>query len=58
MGLERYMKAGGNAVVVHRAIISKPGQWPWYEKLVGRSFVIHPVLQTAFVTQAVTSHPR
>ena len=27
-GLERYMKAGGNAVVVHRAIIvAKPGHW-------------------------------
>lgn len=56
-GLERYMKAGGNAVVVHRAIISKPGLWPWYEKLVGRSFVIHPMLQTAVVSKADASHP-
>lgn len=56
-GLERYMQAGGNTVVVHRAIISKPGLWPWYEKLVGRSFVIHPMLQTAVVTKADTSHP-
>jgi len=57
-GLERYMKAGGNAVVVHRAIIvAKPGQWPWYEKLVGRNFVIHPMLQTAVVTKVDVSHP-
>ncbi|MCE4555464.1 ThuA domain-containing protein [Roseateles cellulosilyticus] len=57
-GLERYMKAGGNAVVVHRAIIvAKPGQWPWYEKLVGRNFVIHPMLQTAVVTKADATHP-
>ena len=56
-GLERYMKAGGNAVVVHRAIISKPGLWPWYEKLVGRSFTVHPMLQTAIVTKADPGHP-
>ena len=56
-GFERYMKAGGNAVVVHRAIISKPGLWPWYEKLVGRSFVIHPMLQTAVVTKVDAAHP-
>jgi type 1 glutamine amidotransferase len=57
-GLERYMKTGGNAVVVHRAIIvAKPGAWPWYEQLVGRNFVIHPLLQTAVVTKADASHP-
>lgn len=56
-GLERYMKAGGNAVIVHSAIVSKPGQWPWYEKLVGRSFVTHPMLQTAVVTKVDAGHP-
>lgn len=57
-GLERYMKGGGNAVVVHRAIIvAKPGAWPWYEKLVGRNFVIHPMLQTAVVSKADAGHP-
>ncbi|MDR7270653.1 type 1 glutamine amidotransferase [Pelomonas saccharophila] len=56
-GFERYMRSGGNAVVVHRAIISKPGMWPWYEKLVGRSFIIHPMLQTAVVTKADAGHP-
>ena len=49
--------AGGNAVIVHRAIISKPGVWPWYEKLVGRSFKIHPMLQSAVVHTVDASHP-
>ncbi|WP_242123689.1 ThuA domain-containing protein [Sphingobium sp. Sx8-8] len=47
---EAYMRAGGNAMVVHRAAITPPGDWPWYEKMVGRSFVIHPMLQTGVVT--------
>jgi type 1 glutamine amidotransferase len=46
---EAYMRGGGNAVVVHRAAITPPNGWVWYEKLVGRSFRIHPFLQTAAV---------
>lgn len=46
---EEYVRGGGNVVVVHRAIIIPPNTWPWYEKLVGRSFKIHPMLQTAVV---------
>ncbi len=46
---EAYVNGGGNVAVVHRAIIIPPGKWPWYEKLVGRSFTIHPMLQTAVV---------
>lgn len=46
---EAYMRTGGNAVVVHRAAITPPNGWVWYEKLVGRSFKIHPFLQTAAV---------
>ncbi len=46
---EAYMRAGGNAVVVHRGIITPPGNWVWYENMVGRSFTIHPMLQTAVV---------
>ena len=46
---EAYMRAGGNAVVVHRAAITPPNGWVWYEKLVGRSFKTHPMLQTAAV---------
>lgn len=46
---EAYMRAGGNVVVVHRALITPPGAWPWYEKLVGRSFKTHPMLQTGVI---------
>ena len=49
-GFEKYMNAGGNAMVVHRAAISAPGNWPWYEKLVGRTVGNHPMLQTGVVT--------
>lgn len=49
-GLERYMQGGGNAMIVHRAAILPAGVWPWYEKLVGRSFVNHPMIQTGVVT--------
>lgn len=55
--VERYIRAGGNAVIVHRAIISAPGKWPWYEKLVGRSFKIHPMLQTAVVSKVDPTFP-
>lgn len=54
---EAYMRAGGNAIIVHRAAITPPGNWPWYEKLVGRSFVIHPMLQTGVVTVADKGFP-
>jgi type 1 glutamine amidotransferase len=47
---EAYMRGGGNAMVVHRAAIIPPAAWPWYERLVGRSFVNHPMLQTGVVT--------
>lgn len=49
-GFETYMNAGGSAMIVHRAAISAPGNWPWYEKLVGRTVGVHPMLQTGVVT--------
>ncbi|WHO41020.1 ThuA domain-containing protein [Sphingobium sp. AP49] len=54
---EAYMRAGGNAIVVHRAAITPPNDWIWYEKLVGRSFVNHPMLQTGVVTIADKGFP-
>jgi uncharacterized protein len=54
---EAYMRAGGNAIVVHRAAITPPNNWVWYEKMVGRSFVIHPMLQTGVVTVADRDFP-
>ncbi len=41
-----YIHAGGGFVGVHMGIASKR-EWPWYEQLVGRSFRIHPYVQTA-----------
>jgi hypothetical protein len=57
LNFETYMRGGGNAVIVHRAVIMKPDDWPWYEKLVGRSFVIHPMFQTGVVTPADPGFP-
>lgn len=54
---EAYMRAGGNAMVVHRAAITPPDNWVWYEKLVGRSFENHPMLQTGVVTVADKGFP-
>jgi len=54
---EAYMRAGGNAVVVHRAAITPPNGWVWYEKLVGRSFKIHPMVQTAAVDTVDAGFP-
>lgn len=56
-GFEKYMNAGGNAMVVHRAAISAPGNWPWYERLVGRTIGVHPMLQTGIVTVVDKSFP-
>ncbi|MDP1027330.1 ThuA domain-containing protein [Sphingomonas sp. KR1UV-12] len=47
---EAYMRAGGNAMIVHRAAIMPANDWPWYEKLVGRTVGVHPMLQTGVVT--------
>lgn len=50
-GFETYMAGGGNAVIVHRAAIALPvGSWAWYERLVGRTVGVHPMLQTGVVT--------
>ena len=54
---EDYMRAGGNAVVVHRALIAQPNVWPWFEKMVGRSFTNHPMLQTGVITIADRNFP-
>lgn len=43
---EQYMRNGGNAMLVHRALILPPNTWPWFEKLIGRRVGNHPMLQT------------
>ena len=54
---EAYMRGGGNAIVVHRAAITPPNDWVWYEKMVGRSVGPHPKLQTGVVTVVDKSFP-
>jgi type 1 glutamine amidotransferase len=45
---ERYMKAGGGFVGIHSATDTEYG-WPWYTKMVGHMFHIHPAVQTATI---------
>ncbi|WP_323142607.1 ThuA domain-containing protein [Massilia phyllosphaerae] len=54
---EAYMNGGGNAVIVHRAMIAPKDGWVWYEKLVGRSFTIHPIVQTAAIDTVDSNFP-
>lgn len=54
---ESYMQNGGNAMVVHRAAITPPNNWVWYEKMVGRTVGVHPMVQTGVVTVADKGFP-
>ena len=54
---EAYMNGGGNTVIVHRAMIAPQDGWVWYEKLVGRSFTIHPIVQTAAIDTVDSNFP-
>ena len=45
---ERYIKAGGGFVGIHAAADTEYG-WPWYTKMVGHMFKIHPPVQTATI---------
>jgi hypothetical protein len=54
---EDYMRAGGNAIVVHRAAIIPANTWVWFEKLIGRTVGVHPMLQTGVVTVLDKSFP-
>jgi type 1 glutamine amidotransferase len=44
--MERFIKSGKGFVGIHSAADTEY-DWPWYNKLVGRMFVIHPAVQTA-----------
>lgn len=44
--MERFIQSGKGFVGIHSASDTEY-DWPWYKKLVGRNFVIHPVIQTA-----------
>jgi type 1 glutamine amidotransferase len=44
--MERFIQAGKGYVGIHSASDTEY-DWDWYTKLVGRMFIIHPVIQTA-----------
>lgn len=44
--VEKFIRAGKGFVGIHSASDTEY-DWEWYTKLVGRMFVIHPVIQTA-----------
>src|SRR5436189_2009569 len=44
--MERYIQSGKGFVGIHSASDTEY-DWPWYTKLVGRMFNIHPAVQTA-----------
>jgi cytochrome c len=53
---ERYIHAGHGFVGVHSAADTEH-DWPWYGRLVGAYFKIHPAIQRATVRVATTRHP-
>jgi type 1 glutamine amidotransferase len=54
--LEKFIQSGKGYVGVHSASDTEY-DWPWYRKLVGRMFVIHPVNQTARVNVVNRNFP-
>ncbi len=46
--MENFIRAGKGFVGIHSASDTEY-EWPWYTQLVGHSFYIHPVIQTAKV---------
>ena len=51
-----YIHAGGNSVVIHRGVTGTDA-WPWYEEMVGRSFKVHPMIQTAVINTIDPTFP-
>jgi type 1 glutamine amidotransferase len=45
---ERFIRRGGGYVGVHSASDTEY-QWPWYTRMVGHMFRVHPAIQTAMV---------
>ena len=46
LAFTRFIQSGKGFVGVHSASDTE-SNWPWYQKLVGRTFQIHPPVQTA-----------
>jgi type 1 glutamine amidotransferase len=53
---ERYIKAGGGFVGIHAAADTEY-DWPWYTKMVGHMFHIHPAVQTATIEVVEPNFP-
>jgi type 1 glutamine amidotransferase len=54
--LEKFVQSGKGFVGIHSASDTEY-QWDWYTKMVGRSFHIHPLIQTAELTVIDRSFP-
>ncbi len=54
--MEAFIQSGKGFVGIHSATDTEY-EWPWFMKLVGRSFHIHPVIQTAELEVASRKFP-
>lgn len=54
--IEKFIESGKGYVGIHSASDTEY-DWPWYTKLVGRMFHIHPVIQTAKLRLTKNSFP-
>ena len=54
-----YVQNGGAIVGVHSACATRnePKRWPWWEDLMGRVFVHHPVIQTGILSVVEKDFP-
>jgi type 1 glutamine amidotransferase len=56
LALTHFIQSGKGFVGVHSASDTE-SNWPWYQKLIGRSFKIHPPVQTAKIQVIDSSFP-
>ena len=54
--LQKFVRSGKGFVGIHSASDTEKN-WPWFEKLVGRKFKIHPVIQTAKLNNLTPNFP-
>ncbi len=53
---KRYIQSGKGFVGIHSASDTEY-DWQWYQQLVGHTFVIHPVVQTAWLSKVSSEFP-
>ncbi|QHT71569.1 ThuA domain-containing protein [Rhodocytophaga rosea] len=54
--LQRYIWAGGGFMGIHSATGTERN-WPWFNRLIGATFVWHPPIQTGTIDVIDASHP-